>query len=167
MHVDGDDRLAVRAGELVDHVEHGAAVEHGVGRRGDGARELRVLVVERGRLRTACTGAQLVAPAVAQGAEQVAQLVAAAEPAGAGEDGGVGVLDEVLCEVGIAAEGAGGGVEPVQVSDRRFGIEASGHRGERCWGGEGEGTDGPKEPAPDTGGLPASLGAGGLRLQYG
>ena len=69
--------------ELVDHVEDGAAVEHGLGRGRDGARQLRVLVVERGRLRPARTGAQLVAPAVAQGAEQVAQLVAAAEPAGA------------------------------------------------------------------------------------
>ena len=52
-------------------------------------------VTNTGGLGAAGTGTQLVAPAVAQGAEQVAQLVAPAEPAGAGEDGGVGVLDQV------------------------------------------------------------------------
>src|SRR4051812_21767739 len=106
------------------------------GGRRRGAQRLAAAVVERQRLRTSRTGAQLVAPAVAQGTEQVAQLVAAAQEAGAREDGGVGVLDQVFGEVRIAAESTGGGVEPVKVSDRRFGVEGWGHgRGEQCRGG--------------------------------
>jgi hypothetical protein len=91
-------------------------------------------LVEGGRRRPALAGAQLVAPAVAQGAQEVAQLVASRQETGASEDGGVGVLNEVLCEVGITAEGAGGGVEPVQVADRLVGVEASWHSW-RTWGG--------------------------------
>ena len=143
-HVDGDERLAVRAGQLVDGVEHRAAVQRRVAARASWRAAARRAVVERQRLRTPRTGAQLVAPAVAQGAEQVAQLVAAAEPAGAGEDGGVGVLDQVFGEVGIAAESTGGGVEPVEVSDRRFGVEASGHVGGAVRGGGRE----PHSPRP-------------------
>jgi hypothetical protein len=39
--------------------------------------------------------------------------------------------------VGVAAESTGGGVEPVKVSDRRFGVEASGHVGGAVQGGGG------------------------------
>jgi hypothetical protein len=81
-HVDRDERLAVRAVELVDGVEHGRAVHRLVGGRRRGGQVLADLV-ERGGRRTPLARAQLIAPAVAQRAQEVAQLVASRQETGA------------------------------------------------------------------------------------
>jgi hypothetical protein len=64
----------------VHGVEHGRAVHRQIGGRGRGGHVLADLV-EGGGLRPALPRAQLVAPAVAERAQQVAQLVASRQEA--------------------------------------------------------------------------------------
>ena len=86
------------------------------------------LIGEHGRTHSATLAPPLVQKGVAQRAQEVPEVVLAAEQAGADKHAGVRVLDEVFRVLARPAKGPGGSVEPVEVVSKPGGFERSFHR---------------------------------------
>jgi RNA polymerase sigma factor (sigma-70 family) len=132
--VDGDEDVAEIVRERGDRGVELAGLERGLRlarlRVGDEVE----LIGQRPGSQPAALAPLQIQERVAKRAQQVAEVVLAAEQARAGQHARVGFLDEVLGVLARAAERPGGPVEPVEVVSELGGVERALHWAMACEG---------------------------------